>query len=123
MSPESKAGSAAARVCAITVGYDDTEGTESQVACPPSLTITDARGTATRQIAEQVDAGRYDTTIASGAMTRRLARPGAGEGRDEGDGEQAAARRALAGTMPVQRGAWPGGPGAEGSGFEGEAAG
>ncbi|HEU5331367.1 MAG TPA: polysaccharide deacetylase family protein [Actinocrinis sp.] len=50
-------------------------------------------------------------------QTQRLEAPGPGG--DEGEGGQAAARRALAETMPVQRGAWPDGPGAEGSGFEG----
>ncbi|HEU5331411.1 MAG TPA: hypothetical protein VFU73_01565 [Actinocrinis sp.] len=56
----------------FTVGYYDTEGTESQAACPSSLTTADARATATRQIAEQVDAERYDTTIASGEMPATL---------------------------------------------------
>lgn len=49
----------------FTVGYYGNGDTSSQVACPSSLTTAAATATATRQIAEQVDAERYNTVIAS----------------------------------------------------------
>ena len=52
----------------FTVGYYGNSDTKSQVACPSSLTTAAAQATATRQIAEQIGAERYDTTIASGAI-------------------------------------------------------
>jgi hypothetical protein len=52
----------------FTVGYYGNNNTTSQVACPSSLTTAAAQATATRQIAEQVYAERYDTVIASGSI-------------------------------------------------------
>jgi hypothetical protein len=52
----------------FTVGHYGNDDTKSQVACPSSVTTAVAQATATRQIAEQVDAERYDTTIASGSI-------------------------------------------------------
>lgn len=57
----------------FTVGYYGSDNTESQVTCPSSLTTAAAHATAARQIAEQVDAERYNTTIASGSIPTTLA--------------------------------------------------
>lgn len=49
----------------FTVAYYGYKDTSSHASCPDSLTTTAARAMATRQINEQVEAERYDTTIAS----------------------------------------------------------
>lgn len=57
----------------FTVGYYSYGGSKTQVACPSSLTTATAQATATRQIAEQTGAERYDTTIASKSTPTTLA--------------------------------------------------
>lgn len=56
----------------FTVGYYSYGGTKTQVACPSSLTTAAAQATATRQIAEQTGAERYDAPIASRSVPTTL---------------------------------------------------
>jgi hypothetical protein len=68
MQGETDMGTSGIACFTYTLGYYGLKGTDKQVACPSSLTTPAARATATRQIAEQLDAARYDATIASKSM-------------------------------------------------------